>query len=436
MSAKNKILNGKTAQYGSVSIVANNNDIPPKQSGYLNNQSILFQLFVVALVICIIIRFGFYYESSDNLNIQTNNNNLHLLPVCEKGAVGGNWKNNLVIFGGKTKAKYIGSKFVNYVLYLTNSNSKYKWKESFAEVNNSYADNIRLPQALWKSDGVLLENDLYIYGGSTGPHRLTEQNNMWKYNLVSKTWKKLPFETFTFHPYVRGHCMALYGDIIILFGGKNISGYDQNWIMQYDTKQPEQGFVQFVIDGQLPGDRQATTCQVINDQFIVFGGRLEAKSGNASSISKTFSYYNDFWSFDLKTNEWNEIEVENMEQWPGEAAHLSSAIYNENKFVITAGHNNNSVLRQNWMFDFDSYVWNQLADVPVGNERCLHVGTYINGKGILIFGGQQNLPDIINAKNMLLNDVLLYEFDTNEWSVIKPNHCKKAQEYWSARKLL
>merc|ERR1712098_200719 len=288
---------------------------------------------------------------------------------------------------------------------------------------------------VWKAGGTIVneQHTMYIYGRSAGKHSSTDTNQFWEFDIphLSQWWREDNITDIHNAPYIRSHCMVSYDETIIIFGGKGNHGKVESTIRFLDSKHPETGFVKHRFDpsADVPMPRHAMTCQMmqIGDQYqmVMFGGRHQWTEKGEPKVR----YFNDLWTFDVNDKEWTQIKSDGTSTgpWPIAVAHASSVVHDGTHFVLSGEHTENEVVSDNWMFDLSIDRWTKLPDFPKGRERCEHVAVEIAGQGMIVFGGQKNLPGFeeVMGHNELLNDVLLCRIGDVEghWEMLQENQC-------------
>lgn len=142
-------------------------------------------------------------------------------------------KKELIIFGGYAKGELLNS------MYTFNIEAK-----EFAITEYANKDNVPMPRTNHSS--LLINNSLFIFGGSAKDGLLL--NDLWKFDLSSLSWEKIgPNEDdekkddniYKEWPSPRsGHSICNIGSTIYLFGGKigNVNEANDFWKCDYNNK--------------------------------------------------------------------------------------------------------------------------------------------------------------------------------------------------------
>ena len=172
-----------------------------------------------------------------------------------------------------------------------------------------------------------MEHALYVFGGQTSTGR---ENDLWKFDLNNNTWSEI------------------------------------------------------IVEGEIPSIRHTPDAvfDEMNNQMLVFSGQ-----GNG--------LFNDVWSFNFNTQEWTELAPNGNVGGAPQQRYGTATVYDPIGFrlVTFGGFGNNGTARQDdtWSFDLLGNQWAEIlpSDHPV--KRCLHNGTYVPGRHLMVvYGGQSS----------------------------------------------
>jgi leucine-zipper-like transcriptional regulator 1 len=130
-------------------------------------------------------------------------------------------------------------------------------------------------------------------------------------------------------------------------------------------------------------------------------------------------YKNDFHKFSFETSEWSIIKDTNpsAENWPKPRYRTSMIVYKE-KIYMFGGHDGTRQLNDFFAFDPKTENWEQITVLDyVPSPRDSHVGVTF-GNSLFIFGGSTGAT-VSNSKN----DFFEFNFDENKWYQLQCNNC-------------
>lgn len=337
-------------------------------------------------------------------------------------------------------------------IYILNCET-FEWEK----VCPNDATGINTPEPRDSHACVRIGNSMYIFGGSNGENPL---NDMFAFNLVSKTWNKI--DTIGDTPSPReGHSgVALYDRYFFIFGGWDGKNIFQNcYLFDYVTSKWK--IIEY-IPGTEPLPRESHSCTLVNDYIYLFGGQ-------GTSIKKKETYYNDLYKFKISidkssekvTGVWEKIFSKNN-TYPAPRTSHSIISYKERYLIVIGGEgycpdnelanieepevaskedvteeNNNSEDSEDedhppcypksdvWIFDIFDTSWyvlevkNQEIFMPRFTHSC---SSYKDS--LIIFGG---LKDFKNSIDDLI--ILMLEDTDPKKPVHLCSSCKKMLDY-------
>ena len=302
---------------------------------------------------------------------------------------------------------------------------------------------------------VRIGNNMYIFGGSNGENPL---NDMFAFNLVSKTWIKID-ATGEIPSAREGHSgVALSDRYFFIFGGWDGKNIFQNcYLFDFITKKWK--MIEYT-PGTEPLPRESHSCALLNDCIYIFGGQ-------GTSIKKKNTYYNDLFrlkinidkSLERVTGVWTKMTSKNG-LYPSPRTSHSISPYKDRFLIVIGGEGystNNEVMdpeeiiseaNENglkeveetnneesdddehapcfpkadiWIYDIEDSTWNVLdiKNSELFLPRFTHSCT-VYKDSLIIFGG---LKDLKNS----IDDLMVLMLEDSETK--KPIHlcscCKK-----------
>lgn len=303
---------------------------------------------------------------------------------------------------------------------------------------------------------VRIGNNMYIFGGSNGENPL---NDMFAFNLVSKTWNKIDTTGETPSPREGHSGVALHDRYFFIFGGWDGKNIFQNcYLFDYITKKWK--MIEY-IPGSEPLPRESHSCALLQDNIYIFGGQ-------GTSIKKKDTYYNDLFRFKINIDKslervsgvWTKLSSKNGLQPAPRTSH-SIAPYKDRYLIVIGGEgyssNNEGAnmeepileAKENgksethevnneendddddhppcfpksdiWIYDIEEETWNllEIKSSDIFLPRFTH-SCAVYKDSLIIFGG---LKDFKNS----IDDLMVLMLEDNESK--KPIHlcscCKK-----------
>ena len=240
---------------------------------------------------------------------------------------------------------------------------------------------------------VELNDKMYIFGGLNEDN--IELNTLWEYNVKTNLWTELkPFGILP-SPRTNKFCsIQTINNKIVIFGYNFSKKRNDIWV--YD---PENNTWEEKIQDKKPKKRFFFSSTVNDNKMYIYGGKF-------------LDFLNELWVYDLEKNSWTELKPNNEINKLPTKRYGQSMIVIKNKIIVFGGRFGNC-LNDVWVYDLEKNSWELMK--PSGNlpsKRFGHSAQLINGK-MVIFGGFSD--DTVYKKDCFLNDVWVYDLDTNSW---------------------
>eukprot|EP00438_Fugacium_kawagutii_P006952 Skav203618 [mRNA] locus=scaffold935:772026:773708:- [translate_table: standard] len=158
-----------------------------------------------------------------------------------------------------------------------------------------------------------------------------------------------------------------------------------NDLWSYDLKANQ--WIEIEPSGPVPEARQGHSAVCMEHQMLIFGG----------------SYRNDLWAYDPKANKWTEIKPEGP--LPKERA-FHSAVCIGDQMVIAGGWPSFDA----WSYNQKANTWIEIKSSGMIRSQCSAVSM---GDQMLIFGGKL-------WYGLTMNELWSYDPKANEWMRIEP----------------
>lgn len=199
---------------------------------------------------------------------------------------------------------------------------------------------------------------------------------------------------------------------LILYGGEFYNGtktYVYGDLYRYDVEKLEW---KVISSPNSPPPRSAHQAVAWKNYLYIFGGEF------TSSNQERFHHYKDFWVLDLKTNQWEQI---NLKGCPSPRSGHRMVLY-KHKIIIFGGFYD--TLREvryyndMYVFDLDQYKWQEIKPSPgamwptprSGFQFCVHQDE------VLLYGGY--FKEIQSDKNTSERGVVhadMWSLDPRTW---------------------
>lgn len=238
---------------------------------------------------------------------------------------------------------------INMWTWINNGPANYATPQGVPSVNN-YPGGIGFGAVTWTD----LNNNLWLYGGNSGPGFTSWNANLWRYNIATAewTWMKGP-----------GAC---------------------------DCIAPNHGVKGVAAASNEPGARIETSCSWVDaaGDLWFFGG--QACSGGCAGPAAYGGTYGDVWKYDIGTNNWiwmsgpsavsqpavyGTIGIPSTANTPGGRIVFASGKDAQGNFILFGGvdHTNTQFRNDLWRYNPATDEWTWLSGTNLINQP----GSYV-----------------------------------------------------------
>uniref|UniRef100_A0A8C7URM8 Attractin-like 1a n=1 Tax=Oncorhynchus mykiss TaxID=8022 RepID=A0A8C7URM8_ONCMY len=235
------------------------------------------------------------------------------------------------------------------------------------------------------------------------------------YNLESSTWDVVPINSGPLQRY--GHSLALYQDDIYMYGGKLEAGSgnvtDELWVFNipsrtWSLKNPS-SLVQgqpYAVEGHSAHLAELTNGDVV--MVVLFG------------YSPVYSYISKVQEYNIRTNSWQVPET-NGAIVQGGYGHSSVYDSSSRCVYVHGGYkalpaNKYGLVDELYRYEVQTQTWMILRES--GLARYLHTAVLTSGT-LLVFGGNtHNDTSLSNGAKCFSADFLAYDMACDEWKVL------------------
>ncbi|XP_067277923.1 attractin-like protein 1 isoform X1 [Pseudorasbora parva] len=256
---------------------------------------------------------------------------------------------------------------------------------------------------------------MWVIGGFTFNYSSFQM--VLNYNLESSTWDVVPINGGPLQRY--GHSLALHKDDIYMFGGKLEAGSgnvtDELWLFDIHSRSwslraasPVLQAQHFAVEGH--------TAHIVDNRngepimVVLFG------------YSPSYSYLSHVQEYNIRSNSWTVAET-NGALVQGGYGHSSVYDSSSHSIYVHGGYkalpaNKYGLVDHLYRYQVHTHTWFILKESSLA--RYLHSAVLISGV-LLVFGGNtHNDTSLSNGAKCFSSDFLSYDIACDEWTVL-PN---------------
>eukprot|EP00742_Colponemidia_sp_Colp-10_P007607 GILJ01008199.1.p1 GENE.GILJ01008199.1~~GILJ01008199.1.p1 ORF type:complete len:1333 (-),score=224.94 GILJ01008199.1:1192-5190(-) len=265
------------------------------------------------------------------------------------------------------------------------------------------------PSKRWGHSAVVIENVMWVFGGSGSKHF----NDVRALDLGTLSWSKV--QTNGPSPSPRdSHSAVVYNTSMVIFGGSNSeSRYNDTHFFDTFTRRWSRPHMR----GRPPPEREGHTATVLRKKWmIIFGGCDQD------------TQFGDIWMCNLDTLLWNELQWEGIPPSPRDS---HSAVAITNRIFIFGGQATETFFQEVFALSFDDSAFHeQSVTAPAyarsaivsgmsqsPSPRAGHQGVAYQDKYMMIVGGEG--PAVQDGKRSedtnFHSDTWFLNIHTNQW---------------------
>eukprot|EP00347_Sterkiella_histriomuscorum_P011091 403373787 len=253
---------------------------------------------------------------------------------------------------------------------------------------------------------------MYIYGGhdikegSLGSlwmldiGKLSEQSNSEFPEQSDKraSWTKVEFHGKESPGLIAHHTSVVFGEKMYTFGGSSTSNMKDQSHSFYSLDLKTYKWDQINARGDLPITRDDHSAVIYEGSMVIFGG-----------FSTNGERSNDIYRYYFKDNKWEKVSALGLDAPEPRAGH-SSLIFGDSMVIFGGRDVESNKLNDIWVFNFTTYQWESINITddelkPLarsGHTACLYKDM------MLIFGG-------VHEVTKELDDMMLFDFRNRRW---------------------
>jgi len=254
-------------------------------------------------------------------------------------------------------------------------------------------------------------NELIVFGGTIDFSSSVTTNDVWKFDLTSKTFTALTPAMPDGNVPPRSQHIAVWDqprNRMIIWGGVDGAGTPvptDTWALDFAVVPP--AWRKLTTSGTPPSERFASVAVLdpATSKVWLFGGTVEAGTG-----------LSDLFTFDLATNTWAQVHASNAPNSPIDRINAMGALDAQHGLLVLFGGNNAGTradVRELWQFELATRTWKTppYLNGPVGRAR----GAFFSGTPVFLFSG---IASLLNSPASMLTDFnALDATATSPWTV-------------------
>ncbi|MBX9702443.1 MAG: hypothetical protein K2X74_23600, partial [Acetobacteraceae bacterium] len=254
---------------------------------------------------------------------------------------------------------------------------------------------------------MLYDNNLWVFGGDGKDNKRI--NDVHRLGIADNTWHLVPCKgDLNELPESRsGHSAVLYGDEMIIFGGRNGRSHFADL---YRFSFTARSWKKIKTIGALVKRRYRHTAVVHDRRMYVFGGEV---AGDNST------YFSDFYELDLLQHVWTEIKSEPR---PQPRSGHTAVLFQNSMYIYGGRDRNQQYFADIWCFDFNTHAWRQLHPNGFAPPPTYNHSSVVFRDCFYIFGGYGS-DDRSGASKFVSGhrhgNLFEYSFHANRWSLVR-----------------
>lgn len=321
----------------------------------------------------------------------------------EKDAPGSQFRNSMIIWGGKTFEKPNSS-----TIEVTNTGASYKVDtDKWTAISTTDA-----PEGRYNSVAEWTGDKLVVWGGQNVNHSSLYDGGIW--DAKTDTWQKItyPYTVTDGKPGVVAQTMTFISTSEVLIWGGLASDDSGNSvagaILNYQTGKEEERWTPIYDTNALVRTGGHSTTFVGKDMVLIWGGYDDKKK-----LSNEGATYN------FKTKKW--LPMSNLEAPTARYNH--TAVYSSHGVIVFGTKQKASgrdfLHGSGGFYDVHSNKENKWTKISSqsATERSDHTAVW-TGKEMMIFGGKA----VVGSRGTLFNNVSLFNPNNSGWTSITPNN--------------
>ncbi|XP_077982989.1 kelch domain-containing protein 10-like [Glandiceps talaboti] len=311
-------------------------------------------------------------------------------PYPRSGHCGAANNSNFYVFGGYNPVYEL--RYQGQLFELQNELFKELWSYNFSTgiwtLETKSAGYIPIETASMSM--VIRGNKLLLFGGTSFPWGDRSNNDIYMFDIVHKTWEKLPCEGQK-PPAKYGQAMVLHSENLYVFGGcRKITDEDFHFDAELYKLNLETCQWKALSNDEHSNDnhprgmyRHGVAC---DDSRLYVLGYSWVEVYNLPNLQEICAY-------NFARQQWERLDTQPdpMEGYPGTRIY-HSCVQKKQDVYICGGHNNSKIFDDLWKLHLPNLQWTKIpATMPV--PSFFHAAAITPSGCMFYFGGVVNLDD-------------------------------------------
>lgn len=253
-----------------------------------------------------------------------------------------------------------------------------------------YWDGSTVPGERGGHTTVPYNNTIVMFGGYTGWPTALFYNDLWQYDITTRTWSTLPNISGPSTRYAH-HSAIINTDEMLIFGGWSGSTFlNDLWKYKITT-----GIWSNPPNVSPPPVRQNHAADMVGTDMIIFGGYNGA-------------FLNDVWKYDTLAQTWTLLANNGT---PPSARSNTTATSDANNIYLFGGQTASGIANDFFQYNVPTQTWSQLTTVGGPTARLWHSFETI-GNNLFMYGGSAT------ANGTALDEIWKYNILSSTWSQV------------------
>ncbi|KAL2639254.1 hypothetical protein GLYMA_06G173200v4 [Glycine max] len=265
----------------------------------------------------------------------------------------------------------------------------------------------------------LKETELILYGGEFyNGNKTFVYGDLFRYDVEKLEWKLVSSPNSP--PPRSAHQAVAWKNYVYIFGGEFTSPNQERFhhykdFWMLDLKTNQ--WEQLNLKG-CPSPRSGHRMVLYKHKIILFGGFYDTL--------REVRYYNDLFVFDLDQFKWQEIKPKPAAMWPTARSGFQLFVYQDDIFLyggyskeVSSDKSNSEkgiVHSDMWSLDPKSWEWNKVKKSGMPPGPRAGFSMCVHKRRALLFGGVVDIEVEVDVMmSLFLNELYGFQLDTNRW---------------------
>ncbi|XP_024025027.1 kelch domain-containing protein 4 [Morus notabilis] len=265
----------------------------------------------------------------------------------------------------------------------------------------------------------LKETELILYGGEFyNGNKTFVYGDLYRYDIEKQEWKLISSPNSP--PPRSAHQAVAWKNYLYIFGGEFTSPNQERFhhykdFWMLDLKTNQ--WEQLNLKG-CPSPRSGHRMVLYKHKLIVFGGFYDTL--------REVRYYNDLYVFDLDQFKWQEIKPRPGSMWPSARSGFQFFVYQDEIFLYggyskeispdKSGSEKGNVHSDMWSLDPKTWEWNKVKKSGMPPGPRAGFSVCVHKRRALLFGGVVDMEVEGDVMmSLFLDELYGFQFDSRRW---------------------